>query len=179
MHTLQNRFYYSDNCLADLRSAFPLLIQAIEGSDINCIAFPDEGAEKRFGAYFKKAFPDMELVTCGKHRDPNDPTVRNVVIKDGDPTGKNVIIVDDMVQSGGTLYNCGKQLLANGAKGVVRRYLSRAFSPSNSFTHVLSRPLIKRLSTLRVLSERLLYACRLSSTLVGAISEGQRRSCDI
>jgi len=88
MHTLGNRFYYADNCLADLRSAFPLLIEAIENSEIDAIAFPDDGAEKRFGGHFKKAFPDMELITCGKHRDPKDACARHVVIKDGCPLNK-------------------------------------------------------------------------------------------
>jgi len=138
MHTLQNRFYYSDNCLADLRSAFPLLVEKIDGSDINCIAFPDDGAEKRFGAYFKAAFPDMELVTCGKHRDPNDPAARHVVIKDGNPTGKNVIVVDDMVQSGGTLYNCAKQLKAQGAKN-VDAFCTHAVFPKHSWERFLKK----------------------------------------
>lgn len=132
MHTLQNRFYYSDNCLADLRSAFPLLIEAIEGGQIDCIAFPDDGAEKRFGQYFKKAFPDMELVVCGKHRDPTDPSARHVVIKDGDPRGKNVIIVDDMVQTGGTLYNCAVELKKSGA-GQVSAFCTHAVFPRHSW----------------------------------------------
>ena len=132
LHTLQNQFYYSDNCLADLRSAFPLLIEAIEGGDVDCIAFPDDGAEKRFGKYFKQAFPDMELVVCGKHRDPKDPTVRNIVIKDGNPSGRNIIIVDDMVQSGGTLYNCALEL-QNGGASSVSAFCTHAVFPKHSW----------------------------------------------
>ena len=29
-------------------------------------------------------------------------------MKEGDPVGKHVILVDDMIQSGGTLLECGK-----------------------------------------------------------------------
>lgn len=31
-------------------------------------------------------------------------------IQDGDPKGKNVVIVDDLVQTGGTLFECGVAL---------------------------------------------------------------------
>ena len=44
----------------------------------------DDGAEKRFGYLFKAEFPGLELVTCAKKRDINDPTARSVVVKDGD-----------------------------------------------------------------------------------------------
>jgi hypothetical protein len=33
---------------------------------VNCIAFPDDGATKRFGALFEEYFPDWPIVTCGK-----------------------------------------------------------------------------------------------------------------
>ena len=35
----------------------------------------------RFAFLFKRAFPKMELVTCGKKRDPNDPSKRTVIIQ--------------------------------------------------------------------------------------------------
>jgi phosphoribosylpyrophosphate synthetase len=38
-----------------------------------------------------------------------------VTLKEGEPRGKHVVIVDDLVQSGGTLIECGKVLLENGA----------------------------------------------------------------
>jgi phosphoribosylpyrophosphate synthetase len=48
-----------------------------------------------------------DIVTCGKTRDGDK---RVVTIQDGDCKGKNVIIVDDLVQTGGTLYECGLAL---------------------------------------------------------------------
>ncbi len=64
LHTLQNRFYMSNHCCTTLHSAFPLLVDAIRrepdpSQKVDCIAFPDEGAEKRFSAYFKENFPGL------------------------------------------------------------------------------------------------------------------------
>jgi len=89
LHTLQNRFYFSGNALASLHSAFPLMIRKIrENGTINAIAFPDDGAEKRYRYLFEKEFPEMEYILCGKKRDPNDPSKRTIVVKEGDPKDK-------------------------------------------------------------------------------------------
>ena len=54
---LQNRFYLHTGAIATLHSAVPLLkeqVLEVEGSAITAIAFPDEGAQKRFGKMFGK-----------------------------------------------------------------------------------------------------------------------------
>ena len=73
------------------------------GSNVDCIAFPDDGAAKRFSSMFQGL--GFEIVTCGKTRGDGDK--RLVTIQDGDCVGKNVVIVDDLVQTGGTLFECG------------------------------------------------------------------------
>lgn len=45
---------------------------------------------------------DMQIV-CAKVREGDQRIVR---IKEGDPRGRHVVIVDDLVQSGGTLIEC-------------------------------------------------------------------------
>ena len=49
LHTLQNRFYLHNNAIASLQTSIPLLINklASSSSEIDCIAFPDDGANKR------------------------------------------------------------------------------------------------------------------------------------
>ena len=101
IHTLQNRFFFDGSTYPQLCTAFPLILDQISAlqthstEPINCVVFPDDGAEKRFGYHFKKAFgDDVELVTCSKHRDKDIPGKRNVVISDGSPKGKHVIIID-------------------------------------------------------------------------------------
>lgn len=46
--------------------------------------------------------PDTQIV-CAKVREGDQRIVR---IKEGDPKGRHVVIVDDLVQSGGTLVEC-------------------------------------------------------------------------
>ncbi len=65
------------------------------------IAFPDEGAHKRFHGMFQE-FPQ---ITCIKVRNGDQ---RLVTIKEGEPKDYHVVIIDDLVQTGGTLKNCGR-----------------------------------------------------------------------
>lgn len=124
LHTLQNRFYFSHNTLATTHTAFPLIVERVHQLNITnptatiAIAFPDEGAEKRFGKFFTDAVPNIDVILCGKHRDPNDPSKRFVSVLDGTACGKIVLIIDDIVQSGGTLAECAKILHSQGAVSV-------------------------------------------------------------
>ena len=70
-----------------------------------------------------------DIVTCGKTRDGDK---RVVTIQDGDCKGKNVIIVDDLVQTGGTLYECGLALKAAGAKS-VNAFVAHGVFPNESW----------------------------------------------
>lgn len=136
LHTLQNRFYFGNHALATLHTAFPLMLERIAmmapDERITAVVFPDDGAEKRFKHLFTEAFPDMEIVVCSKKRDVDDPAVRKVVIKDGFPKGKHCLIVDDLVQSGGTLYECAKKLEDEGAVA-VSAFVVHAIFPNESW----------------------------------------------
>ena len=116
------------NAVASLQTAIPLLKKRIKSSNIDCVAFPDDGAAKRFGGLFQDM--DLELIVCGKTRGEND--ARAVVIQDGDATDKNIVIVDDLVQTGGTLYECGKTLQEAGAAS-VNAFVSHAVFPNDSW----------------------------------------------
>lgn len=73
---------------------------------------------------------DVEIVVCGKTRGDGD--VRTVKIQEGDVEGKNVVIVDDLVQTGGTLFECGKVLKAAGANS-VNAFVAHAVFPKESY----------------------------------------------
>ncbi len=51
--------------------------------------------------------PWWEQVICTKVRDGDKRIVR---LKEGSPKGRHVVIVDDLVQSGGTLIECQRLL---------------------------------------------------------------------
>jgi len=134
LHTLHNRFYLGRNCLADLRSAVPsLYTQVLNDSEIpiDTIAFPDDGAQKRFGFLFE----NYHHIVCGKVRLDNN--TRKVTIKDGSPKDKHILIVDDLIQSGGTLYECGKIMREAGAKNVYA-YATHGVFPNQSWKRFLA-----------------------------------------
>jgi len=131
LHTLQNRFYFKGGALIKMASAVPIIVSKLKEvyPDGISIAFPDEGAFKRFNGFFK----DFETIICGKRREGEE---RIVVIYDGDPKGKKVIIVDDLVQTGGTLHVCKNVLLAAGAVS-VDAYVTHAIFPKDSWKDFL------------------------------------------
>ncbi|KAL8507971.1 hypothetical protein ACS0TY_018498 [Phlomoides rotata] len=107
IHALQERFYFNDTILPVFETGIPLLkqrLQQLPESDVVVVAFPDDGAWKRF----HKSLDKFPMVICNKVREGDKRIVR---IKEGDPKGCHVVIVDDLVQSGGTLIECQVFLL--------------------------------------------------------------------
>jgi ribose-phosphate pyrophosphokinase len=95
------------------------------------IVSPDAGGTERARAYAKRL--DTALAIIDKRR--TGPNVAEVMHLIGDVEGKNAIIVDDMVDTAGTLTKGVEALLAQGAKSVIAMA-----------THgVLSGPAIKRI----------------------------------
>ena len=49
LHTLQNRFYLSNHTICNTLTTFPCMLAELmkKGSTVDCIAFPDDGANKR------------------------------------------------------------------------------------------------------------------------------------
>jgi ribose-phosphate pyrophosphokinase len=75
------------------------------------IAAPDTGGTKRANAYAKLLGSDLAI--CYKQRKVANQVESMTVI--GDVRGKNVVIVDDMVDTAGTLVKAAEVLLENGA----------------------------------------------------------------
>jgi ribose-phosphate pyrophosphokinase len=128
IHALQERFYFGDNILPCFESGIPLLLNRLAecpDADNIVIAYPDEGAWKRFHGFFK----GMEEVVCTKVRDGSK---RQVKLKEGEPAGRHVVVVDDLVQSGGTLIECQKLLSRLGAVK-VSAYVTHGVFPGESW----------------------------------------------
>jgi ribose-phosphate pyrophosphokinase len=78
------------------------------------IVSPDAGGVERARAYAKRL--DASLAIIDKRRDsPNVSQVMNII---GDVSGMMAILVDDMVDTGGTLVRAAYALIENGAKAV-------------------------------------------------------------
>lgn len=112
----------------------PLMIDAIErmtGNDLTVVS-PDAGGTERARAYAKRLGAD--LVIIDKRREvANVAEVMNII---GDVRGKACVIVDDLVDTAGTLCEAARSLIEEGATAVHA-----------AITHpVLSGPAIKRIS---------------------------------
>ena len=133
LHTLQNRFYLHHHTIATLQSTIPVLLRRIQRADIDCVAFPDEGAAERFGSMFKQGLGTgsrgYDIITCGKTR---DGAQRTVSIQQGLAQDKHVLIVDDLVQTGGTLFECACALKAAGAR-CVSVFVAHAVFPKEGW----------------------------------------------
>jgi len=78
------------------------------------VVSPDVGGVVRARGLAKRI--DAPLAIIDKRRErPNESEVMNVI---GDVAGRNCIMVDDIVDSGGTLCNAANALLEHGATGV-------------------------------------------------------------
>ncbi|XP_016465474.1 ribose-phosphate pyrophosphokinase 4 isoform X2 [Nicotiana tabacum] len=134
IHALQERFYFGDNVLPLFETGIPLLkqrLQQLPESEKIVIAFPDDGAWKRF----HNQLVDYPTVICTKVREGDKRIVR---LKEGNPDGCHVVIVDDLVQSGGTLIECQKVLAAHGASK-VSAYVTHGIFPKRSWERFLHK----------------------------------------
>ncbi len=88
-------------------------LQSLNLSDLT-IASPDMGGSKRAYAYSKALKSDV--VICYKQRAKANVISHMELI--GDVTGKNVVLVDDMVDTAGTLTKAADLMIERGAKSV-------------------------------------------------------------
>jgi len=90
-------------------------IQEHRGTDNLVVVSPDVGGVVRARALAKRV--EAPIAICDKRRErPGESEVMNVI---GDVKGKRAILIDDIVDSGGTLCNAAEALLKNGASEVT------------------------------------------------------------
>ena len=94
-------------------SVFLPYIQSLKLSDM-VIATPDVGGAKRANSYAK--YLNVPLVLCHKQRAKANVVETMTVI--GDVEGKDVILVDDMVDTAGTITKAANLMKEKGAKSV-------------------------------------------------------------
>ena len=94
-------------------SIFIPYIESLHLKDM-VIASPDVGGAKRANSYAK--YFDVPLVLCHKQRAKANVVANMTVI--GEVKDKNVILVDDIVDTAGTITKAADLLMAQGAKSV-------------------------------------------------------------
>jgi ribose-phosphate pyrophosphokinase len=98
--------------------AAPIIARDIQdqfGGDNLMVVSPDVGGVVRARALAKRI--EAPIAICDKRRErPGESEVMNVI---GDVAGKRCILIDDIVDSGGTLVNAAEALLKNGATEVM------------------------------------------------------------
>lgn len=94
-------------------SIFIPYIQSLHLKDM-VIASPDVGGAKRANSYAK--YFDVPLVLCHKQRAKANVVAAMTVI--GEVKGKNVILVDDIVDTAGTITKAADLLISQGAASV-------------------------------------------------------------
>jgi len=94
-------------------SIFLPYIQSMNLKDL-VIASPDVGGSKRASSYAK--YLGVDLVLCHKQRAKANVVESMKII--GDVAGKNVIMLDDMVDTAGTITKAANLMMDNGAASV-------------------------------------------------------------
>mgnify|MGYP001583711692 CR=1 FL=1 len=118
LHTDQIQGFYPANCPVDNLHSFPEVVRYIEKhpiSDSNnlIIVSPDAGGVSRARAFAQKLGIHQPIAFIYKRRDkPGEVAEMKLV---GDVRNSEVLIVDDIIDSGGTLCSAAKLLRENGA----------------------------------------------------------------
>ena len=98
--------------------AAPVMVRDIQeryGVSNLVVVSPDVGGVVRARGLAKRI--NVPIAICDKRRErPGESEVMNVI---GDVKGKRCILIDDIVESGGTLVNAANALLGQGAKEVM------------------------------------------------------------
>ena len=110
------------------------------------IASPDMGGTKRANTYAK--FLNSQVVVCYKHREKANEISKMMII--GDVKGKDVVLVDDMVDTAGTLTKAADLMIDNGAKS-VRAICTHGLFSSNAYEKINNSKLIEVVVTDTVL----------------------------
>ena len=134
------------------------------GLDNLTIASPDMGGSKRAYAYSK--YLESDVVICYKQRQKANIISHMELI--GEVEGKNVILVDDMIDTGGTLTKAADLMMERGAKS-VRAICTHPILSGNAYERIQNSqltelivsdtiPLKKNISKIKVVSCAALFA---------------------
>lgn len=127
LHAAQIQGFFDipvDHLLGAPLLASYFLDEGLKGDDVVVVS-PDHGGAKR--ARSLAEFLDSSIAIVDKRRPkPNVSEVMNII---GDVKGKKAIIIDDMIDTAGTITNAAQALMEAGATGVYASSTHGIFSP--------------------------------------------------
>lgn len=106
------------------------------------MASPDTGGTKRAAAYAK--FLNTELVICFKQRSKANQVDKMTII--GDVEGKDIVLVDDIIDTGGTICKAADLMMDRGANSVRALCTHPVFS-GNAFERIHNSKITELLVT--------------------------------
>lgn len=156
----------------DHLNATAIFMPYLESLEIEDILFasPDVGSTKRTRLYAQHF--NTDFVICDKHRKKaNEIAEMNLI---GDVTGKNVILVDDLIDTAGTMCLAAEKIMENGAKS-VRAICTHAVLSGPAYERIEESaiselivtdtiPLRKKSSKIKVLTVSELFARAIRNT---------------
>ena len=113
----------------DPLSSLRLFVDHIKNSGLDnlCLCSPDFGGIKRIKQY--KKLIESEMAVINKERlKPNQVAHMEII---GDVKGRNIVIIDDLVDTAGTLCSAANLLIDHGAKS-VRAYCTHGILSGNA-----------------------------------------------
>jgi ribose-phosphate pyrophosphokinase len=98
--------------------AMPIFIDHLRANGLQSsdtiVVSPDAGGVERARAYSKRLGADLAIIDKRRSA-PGVSEVMNII---GDVKGKNAVIIDDIIDTAGTLCNAANAIMENGAKSV-------------------------------------------------------------
>jgi len=143
LHAAQIQGFF--NIPFDHLFAMPALLEqhlrANYGNDVVVVS-PDAGGVERARAYSKRLFGSLAIIDKRRER-ANVSEVMNII---GDVQGKRCLILDDMIDTAGTLVNAAQALVKAGAKEVAA-CASHAVLSGPAVTRIAESPLVEVIVT--------------------------------
>lgn len=109
-----------------------------QGYDNLCLCSPDFGGVKRIKRYKQQLGCDLAVIN--KERLKANQIAHMEII--GDVTGKHVILVDDIIDTAGTLCKAAELLMESGATG-IHAYCTHALMSGNAMERIEQSPILK------------------------------------
>ena len=116
-------------------SIFVPYLKSLNLGDV-AVAAPDMGSAKRAHAYSR--FLGTDMVVCHKNRERANQVDEMTII--GEVSGKNVIIVDDMVDTAGTLTKAAGLMMEKGARS-VRAVVTHPVLSGKAYERIAGSPI--------------------------------------